>query len=76
VLAKERDATLLVDEREARRVALQLGIGYVGSLRVLTEAKERGIIVQVKPVLDELIAAGLYIGEPLYQSVLRSVGEA
>lgn len=76
VLAKERDATLLVDEREARRVALQLGIGYIGSLRVLTEAKDRGIIVQVKPVLDELIAAGLYIGEPLYQSVLRSVGEA
>jgi predicted nucleic acid-binding protein len=32
VLAKERDATLLVDEREARRVALQLGIGYIGSL--------------------------------------------
>jgi hypothetical protein len=32
VLPKERDATLLVDEREARRVALQLGIGYIGSL--------------------------------------------
>ena len=76
VLAKERDAALLVDEREARRVALQLGIGYIGSLRVLTEAKDRGIIAQVKPVLDALIAAGFYIGEPLYQSVLRSVGEA
>jgi uncharacterized protein len=76
VLAKDRDAALLVDEREARRVALHLGIGCIGSLRVLTEAKARGIIAQVKPVLDALIAAGLYIGEPLYQSVLRSVGEA
>lgn len=45
-------------------------------MRVVTEARERGIIDQVRPVLEALIAAGLYIGEPLYQSVLRSVGEA
>lgn len=75
VLAKEQSVALLIDEREARRIALGLGIVCIGSLRILTEAKERGIISQVKPILDALIAAGTYVGEPLYQSILRRVEE-
>src|SRR5688500_16296259 len=55
-LAKEHSASLLVDERAARRTASQLNIPIIGSLRVLKEAKDRGIILQVKPILDELIA--------------------
>jgi uncharacterized protein len=75
-LAKMQGAVLLVDEREARREALHQGITVMGSLRVLREAKIRGIIPQVRPVLDELIAAGMYISEALYEAFLRQVGEA
>jgi predicted nucleic acid-binding protein len=75
-LAKERDESLLVDEREARREAQRQGITVVGSLRVLTEAKHRGIIPQVKPVLDDLIAAGMYVSDVLYQTLLQQIGEA
>ena len=66
---------LLIDEREARRAARQHAIPYIGSLRVLAEAKQRGLIPAVKPVLDDLIAAGMFIGETLYHGFLHSMGE-
>jgi uncharacterized protein len=44
VLAKERDALLLIDDRTARHVALQQGVVVVGSLHVHKEARDRGII--------------------------------
>ena len=75
-LAREQGVALLVDERDARREALHQGITVMGSLRVLREAKTRGIIPRVRPVLDELIAAGMYIGEPLYEAFLRQLDEA
>jgi predicted nucleic acid-binding protein len=75
-LAKEHGASRLVDEREARRAASQLNIPVVGSLRVLKEAKDREIISQVKPILDELIAMGTYISDTLYHAFLRDAGEA
>lgn len=75
VLAKELDAALLADEHEARKEALGLGINHLGSLRVLKEAKDRRIIQKVKPILDELIAAGMYLSDTLYQEFLREVGE-
>lgn len=75
VLARELDAVLLIDEREARRAAQQYGIAHFGSLRLLEEAKERGLIPAVKPVLDELITAGTFISEGLYRTFLRTMGE-
>lgn len=75
-LAKEQGAALLVDEREARREALHQGIAVMGSLRVLREAKTRGVIPQVRSVLNELIAAGMYIGEAVYEAFLHQLDEA
>ena len=75
-LARELDAMLLIDEREARRAAQQYGIAHFGSLRIPQEAKERGLILTVKPVLDELLAAGTFISERLsYLSTHHGRGE-
>ncbi len=75
LLAKELDAYLLVDELEARKEASRLGISYFGSLRIIKEGKNRGIILKAKPVLDELIASSTYLDESLYQRFLREMGE-
>ncbi len=74
-LAKELGATLLVDDREARKEASHLGIEHFGSLRILKEAKDQGILTEVRPALDELIATGTYVGKDLYQEFLRSLRE-
>lgn len=74
-LAKELNAVLLIDEHVARKEAVSRGIECVGSMRVLSRAKERNLIPAAKPILDHLIAAGSYIAKPLYQEFLRRMGE-
>ncbi|MCS6831850.1 MAG: DUF3368 domain-containing protein, partial [bacterium] len=67
---------LLIDERIGRRVAERLGLRFIGVLGVLIEAKERGVIETVKPVLDALISrAGFWIGDDLYARVLQEAKE-
>ena len=75
VLAKELGAHLLVDELEARKEASRLGINYFGSLRIIKEAKDRGVISKAKAVLDDLIASSTYLDDTLYQRFLREMGE-
>lgn len=44
---------------------------------VLTESKARGLIVEVKPLLNLMVRrAGFRITDSLYRQVLQSVGEA
>ena len=42
---------------------------------MLIRAKRLKHVATVKPLLDDLIAVGLYVGDDLYQDVLRRVGE-
>jgi hypothetical protein len=48
----------------------------VGLLGILVEAKRRGLVATVRPVLDNLIAkAGFWITPELYNRVLQAAGE-
>ncbi|BAS54916.1 DUF3368 domain-containing protein [Leptolyngbya boryana] len=43
---------------------------------ILVEAKSKGLITEVRPLLDALMnEAGFWVAEPLYNSVLRLVNE-
>lgn len=67
---------VLIDERRGRLVASRLNLRYTGILGVLVEAKSKGLIAEVRPLLDALInKAGFWVAEPLYNSVLQLVNE-
>lgn len=67
---------LLIDERKARHLAAYLELGVVGLLDVLQDAKQRGLIMSVKPVLDDLIARARFrVSRKLYQRTLFTAGE-
>ncbi|RMD91695.1 MAG: DUF3368 domain-containing protein [Calditrichaeota bacterium] len=77
-LAVESKADLLlIDERRGRAVARRFGIRHIGLLATLVDAKHKGLIKNVKPLLDALNSkAGFWIGQRLYDRVLQFVGEA
>jgi predicted nucleic acid-binding protein len=67
---------LLMDERLGREVAQHLGVRCVGLIGVLIEAKHKGLIGDIRPLLDALRdVAGFRISESLYQRVLQDEGE-
>jgi predicted nucleic acid-binding protein len=67
---------LLLDERRGRSIAQRFELRFIGLMGLLIEAKRKGHIPAVKPVLDHLIAkAGFWIDKRLYARVLQEVGE-
>ncbi|MFN4218088.1 MAG: DUF3368 domain-containing protein [Candidatus Bipolaricaulia bacterium] len=75
-LAYEHDLELFTDDAKARKEAQRLGISVFGSLAALLDAKERGFIPKVKPLLDALIKKGFWLSPKLYQDVLVSAKES
>ena len=76
-LAAELGADLLLlDERRGRIVASRLGLKFIGILGVLIDAKNRGLVQAVKPILNDLTGkAGFWITPELYDLVLQATGE-
>jgi predicted nucleic acid-binding protein len=75
VLAQGLEGILLIDDSKARKEAERIGIECIGTLRILKEAKEKGLIERVKPVLDRLRDFGLRIKNDLYLLFLESLEE-
>ena len=75
-LAKEIGADFVIlDDAYARKVAEAAGLKVVGLLAILLNAKENGIIEQVRPLLDALRHNGFFIEEDLYALLLHRAGE-
>lgn len=74
-LARQLDQPLLIDEHRGRRAAQALGVSVIGSLGTLAEAKERGLIDRVRPILSELISSGYWMEPDLVREFLSGVGE-
>ena len=75
-LAKELGInTVVIDEYAGRRYAKMLDIDVVGTLGILLKAKEKGLIQQIKPLMELLLKHKRYIGINLFEKVLRFAGE-
>ena len=77
VLALEMKADyLVIDEFKGRNKAEEIGLKIIGSLGVLLQAKQKGLISVVKPLIDDLIQKAEFRVHPaLYQQVLNIAGE-
>lgn len=76
VLANNIDADLIIiDERKARRIAKDIGLNVTGTLGILVEAKQRGLVKELKPLLDKLIKNKIRISKKLYQDILELANE-
>lgn len=76
ILAEEINADLcIIDDLLARKYAKYLGHTVTGTIGVLLKAKEKGYIVEIKPLLDDLLNNGIYIDDKLYNTVLKITNE-
>ncbi len=76
-LAIERNVhKVLLDEKEARRVAQEFGLQIIGTIGILLLAKKKHVIPQIAPLLDTMIDVAQYwVSKSLYQQVLKQAGE-
>lgn len=75
-LAKELNIAVLMDERKGRRVAAMVyGLPVIGTGRLLIEAKERGMISSVRPLLEQMRSGGYYVSDRLFLGLCREAGE-
>lgn len=76
VLSQEVNADLLlIDERAGRDTAKSRGLRVTGLLGLLAEAKHRGFITRLAPVIEEVRAADFRISDELVRRVLEQAGE-
>ena len=76
-LALDHSADLvLLDEKDGRHSAQQLGLRVMGTVGVLIRAKHLGFIADLRPELDALRQrAGFYLADQLYLQVIELSGE-
>ena len=80
--AVEAGGAVLIDEKRARRLlatnsVLRGAIAWQsGLLGVLLLAKQRGLVTDVRPILEQLMSQGFRVSSELARTVLHNAGES
>ena len=77
VLALENPTRIiLLDDMLARRTAQVAGSQVWGTLKVLLEAKSRGLVDKIEPYVTNLSEAGMWVSAEVKQRILILAGES
>lgn len=69
------DVVIVLDDKKARRIAKQLGLTVTGTVGLILRAKKKGIITEIKPIMDSLNGVDFRVSDALYQEALRLAQE-
>ncbi|AHM62816.1 hypothetical protein D770_22855 [Flammeovirgaceae bacterium 311] len=72
---KIRNATLILDDLKARKVADKLELIYTGTFGMIVKSKLAGIIESVKPIIVKIKGTNFRISEKIIEETLREAGE-
>lgn len=76
-LALENPGSLvIIDDQLGRRIAGMSRLNITGTLGIIIKAKQLGYISAVKPVIEELRHAGLWLAHELVSAVLSQADES
>ncbi|GAB2768961.1 hypothetical protein GCM10027275_09520 [Rhabdobacter roseus] len=71
-LALETESSLLIiDEKKGRKVAQNLNISIIGTLRVVQMAKQKAIIDSTRPLIEALREAGFRLSPKILDILLK-----
>jgi predicted nucleic acid-binding protein len=76
ILATEINADyVIIDDSIGYKIAKNSGLNVLRTLSVLLKAKNKGIIEEIRPLLDEMILKGRWYSKKVYESFLKKIGE-
>lgn len=68
-LAKESNITPLLDDKQARRIAEDLGMKISGTIGLLIKAKRSGVIKKVYPSVEKLKKLGFFVSDNILEQI-------
>lgn len=68
-------ALVIIDDLQGRRCALSLGLPLIGTLAVVLIAKRKSLVPAARPVVEALIAHGMYLSTQVVRDVLALAEE-
>jgi predicted nucleic acid-binding protein len=66
---------VLLDDQLARRTGQAAGLNVWGTLRVLLEAKAKGLTERIEPYVVRLSSSGMWISQEIRTRILKLAGE-
>jgi predicted nucleic acid-binding protein len=68
-------STVIIDDGLAREVAILHNIPLTGTLGILLNAKQNGLVAQLDPLMGQLQALGFRVSASTRRAVLQRAGE-
>ncbi len=65
----------IIDDLAARKCGNSLGISFRGTLGIVLVAKQLGLILSARQVINDFLRAGLYLSDRVLTQALARVGE-
>ena len=72
---EQSDCLLILDDQKARRLAAELNLKYTGTIALLVEAKSKGYITSVRPIINKIRKTNFHLTPELEKKILKSAGE-
>lgn len=65
----------VIDDLAGRKCAASLGVPVAGTLGIVLLARRRGLIHAARPVMENLVAGGMFLSRSVLDRALARVGE-
>jgi uncharacterized protein len=69
-------AVLIIDEKKGRKIAREFNLEIIGTLRILLLAKQRGVIPNVKDLIEKLHSCNFRFAKSIIEQILKEANEA
>ena len=74
-LALAHGLEAIIDDLAGRKCAASLAVPVRGTLGIVLAVKQRGLIPKARPVIEDMMSAGLYLSRKVLDQALQRVGE-